>query len=224
MSDWLFKLKDKFIPGPVELGLSDHDALQMEAFDPFADGPTWEQYHKIIKEKYPVRNWIFNVFLAWFDQKFYNLRMRYYDFLSIYVNKDHLVDLRQKSGFDRYTGGYTDPVNKVLRANFRILCDFVESEEFERQRKWYLEEDQSEDNIHWKEATQEMINLHHYWMVERQQDEDKEQILHKLAKNKKTKEEYDEQMEEWLKFYRGLENKEDEMLTRLLKIRRFLWT
>jgi len=219
------KIKSLFsLPGPKELGKSEYNSLPLREFSPFETGYCWEDFHKLIAERYPIRNWIFNVFFRWFSQRAYNLRMRWYDFKSVWINKDHLIDCRQRTKHDYYNGGYIDHVQKVLYANFNILCNFVESKQFERMKKQYLEESvEEESDKDWQDATKEMVSLHHYWMVERDQDDEKYKMLHDIAKSKKTKEEYGEAINIWLDFTKAVDKKEDDMLSRLIKIRRFLW-
>jgi len=212
------------LPGPKELGKSDHNSLPSRKFSPFEKGYCWEDFDKLIAEQYPIRNWIFNVFFSWFSKKAYRLTMRWYDFKSIWINKDHLIDLRQRTKFDHYDGGYIDNVQKVLYANFNILCNFVESKEFERMKQQFLQKNiEDESDKTWQDAAKEMVRLHHYWMTERTQDNEKCQMLHNIAKSKNNKEEYSEAMNVWLDFGRAVDEKEDHMLNRLIKIRRFLW-
>ena len=219
------KIKSLFsLPGPKELGKSDHNSLPSRKFSPFEKGYCWEDHHKLIAERYPIRNWIFNVLFRWFRQVAYNTRMRWYDFKSIWINKDHLIDLRQRIKCDHYDGGYIDPVQQVLYANFNILCNFVESKQFERMKKQFLEQSiEDESDKDWQDALKEAVCLHHYWMVERTQDDEKYQMLHNITNSKKTEEEYIKAINICADFSKAVDNKEDDMLARLIKIRRFLW-
>ena len=93
-------------------------------------------------------------------------------------------------------------------------------------KKQFLEqsvEDETETEKDWQDAVKEMVSLHNYWMTERTQDDEKCQMLHNIAKYKNTEEEYREAMSIWLDFSKAVDEKEDDMLTRLIKIRRFLW-
>ena len=85
------------------------------------------------------------------------------------------------------------------------------------------DENEDESDKDWQDALKEAVCLHHYWMVERTQDDEKYQMLHNITNSKKTEEEYIKAINICADFSKAVDDKEDDMLSRLIKIRRFLW-
>lgn len=211
-------------PGPKELGLSEHNALESRMFSPHTKGFTWEDYDEYVAKHFPVRNAIRN-FFRWLGQKKYNAEMRWYEFTSRYFKKQHLLDIRQGyNSYDLYQYGYCDPCEKILYASFNILKDFVEKEEPLRPEAY------SSDNglnQRWKEVSIEIYDLYDYWMV-RRAAQDKE--IYKLARvrdnfrSPEDEEEYQQAVKVWREAREAFEKEEQANLERLIKVREFMWT
>lgn len=212
------------LPGPKELGRAKYNALPMRSFQPFVKGYCWEDFDIEVKKLYPIRYWIDRVIFRWLSQKVYNLRMFYYHWRSILIDKDHLIDLRQK-GCDFYDGGYLDEVTQILYANFTILVKLVDSKEFKRTSAFYKNEsDEDKCDKKCKDDIREMESLHHYWTIERGMNSKYLSKLHRDLENFLDDEnKYEKAWKKIHAFSQKISDEEDDNLIRLIKIRKSMW-
>lgn len=90
---------------------------------------TWEAWDKEMKSKFPIRYFLFEIMPDFIFGIKRSLNNKIYEFKSKLFLKQHLLDIRQpKCGYYQYRYGYCDMVEKLIFANFNMLCEFVEKE------------------------------------------------------------------------------------------------
>jgi hypothetical protein len=146
--------------------------------------------------------------------------------------KYHLLDIRNAR--HGYIGGYTDPVEMVLLANMAILVQFIKKEKPFEVVNW------NSDPEH-KNAASEMKAIYKWWIKDRKIAHDKwlKQSdkaypdgwfnLEPLSDGTSRmvvpdRDKWEGKRKKVIETEMSLDAKDDEMLERLLKIRRFLWT
>ena len=160
-------------------------------------------------------------------------------FYRKHIQRYHLLDYRDlPHGYD---GGYTDPCEQVLLANFAILKNFVEKEKpFEiydlsmhKDGKFYINNSGEEAEPYYNEIWE----IYQWWIRGRFEEQAAINILSSQVSY--TTEPTDESDPKYGRYYtlihhgpheelRALqdeyEKKQDTMLARLIAIRRHLWT
>ncbi len=215
------------LPSVVDLGWSESNALPIRRFQPDVLGWTWEDYHKEMKAKYPVRYFIMETFVHWFvvhvTMPLRELRWYVRDTL---IRRTHMLDLRQVSwveGCDDYSGGYIDPLSEILYACMNSLNRFITETNAPQHLEWLESQlvathaddpgrGTLEDNC---ALYREAIAIYKWWNVDRKSDFIRMSNSDDYTSPEATK----ATLTRWDDF----EAKEDEMLTRLMKIRRGLW-
>lgn len=223
------------LPTPSQLGMTDdstYDALPMRGFQQPGDtSPTWEDWDERVEKEYPVRfflhqqltPWIRRQYKKWILNPIYWIK---YHLISKY--RYHMLDLRQPKSHGEcgYRYGWIDSDTQMLFALFNILNKFVKYE----MPRWYCpSEEEVQVDPHLltqRQSYLETKNIHYWWNVERlRQEKIISDTLSTWSKAKKDQDPSEHQL--WLdlkKMEDALEGKTDEMIARLLKIRRFLWT
>ncbi len=225
----LKKLKKTFgLPTVVDLGWSDSNALPMRRFQPGVQGWTWEDYHEEMKVKYPIRYFFFETFVRWFSVHVtMPLEHAKWYVRDNLVRRTHMLDLRQTSwvdGCDDYSGGYIDPLNEILYACMNSLNRFISETHGVKHADWLAKtlaekpvDDPSrgvlEDNY---AMYTEAIAIHKWWNIDRKSDFMRMSNTDDYTSPEASKATF----ARWDAF----EAKEDEMLVRLMKIRRGLWS
>lgn len=234
------------IPGPKDLGMGDSNhAMAMEHFCNDNTTPTWESYYARIKREYPIK-YFFASTMASFFMKRYNKISNYVYEIFYYLkchfkrsHQYHKLDLSQPkmitviendgsvnkiNNEDYYSYGWLDVDVRMMYAIFNLLNSYVENE-----LKIITEEDIAKDPsfISYKKDQEEIIAIHHWWNVERkvlQQENhnltDKWYFLSE-AKRKDAAQRASKEVQD---FETAFNNKTDEMIDRLMKIRRKLWS
>lgn len=223
----LFKL-----PSPVDLGWSEYNALEDEEFSDEPKGKTWQDWHRTVKQMHPIKYWIAETFgdwlrySVWFPLK-HPFEKFHYWFVSHFVpsRRYHMLDLRQEGG---YQYGWQDVPEKMLYAMFNLLGEYLNKEKPHDLTQWYTRE-QIEADPGMKmqqDALEEAQAIYHWWTVERKQEfEAESKLTHDWVEARKAKNPNKEELWKALqKMKADLENKEDEMIARLMKIRKSLWT
>lgn len=154
----------------------------------------------------------------------------------------HMLDLRQpyiEHSEDSYRWGWKDAPEKMLYAMFNLLGEYLEEEEhmerflatLEKEEpfaNYEIDEDQKELIRKQEENLREAKLIHHWWLVERKKAQkvymDKLSKWYDLYQLKGDDPEVQKLSEENHKLEDELEAKTDEMIARLMKIRRTLWT
>lgn len=119
---------DKFgPPSPVELGRSKRNALPMKFHADDGDY-TWEDWEIEVKKDYPVRYFIGKTVPRQLHRKIINPVDNFFYWLRTNtINKYHLLDLRQPKTDtkDDYKWGWIDECDKLILANFSVLRDYM---------------------------------------------------------------------------------------------------
>jgi len=203
------------LPTVVELGKSKSNSLPMRDFSPEEKGYCWEDYEKEMKEKYPIRYFLSKTiphyFAVYISMRLSDWKWRIIDLFR----RPHMLDTRSFYG---YNGGYIDPCEQMLYANFAILKKYLDEDPYNI-RDEYSDEEIDEKGLraqqdHYDEAQ----DLWKYWTVDKlEMEAEYQKLLQEWYKDKSRK-------PKWINLKDKIEKTEDEMLIRLMKIRRGLWT
>lgn len=234
----LFFRKLLKLPSPVDLGWSKTNALESAFFSDEPKGKTWEDWHATVKEMHPVKYWCAETAPNFVR---YNLWLpvarpvenAHYWLVSHLVpsRRYHMLDLRQsclKGSQDCYRYGWTDVPEKMLYAMFNLLGEYLNKEEPADLALHYTRE-QIEADPHFKaqqEAYEEAKAIYYWWTVTRHEETARCDKLFddylEARKNKAANRDFlqvSHRTQEKMN-----EDKVEEMITRLVKIRRTLWT
>ncbi len=219
------------LPSPRELGWSQHNALEDEEFSDEPKGKTWQDWHRHVKQLHPIKYFIVESIPKFFRYNIYwpikrPIEKAHYWLVSHFIpsRRYHMLDLRQEGGY-RY--GWQDVPEKMLFAMFNLLGEYL-NKEYPHDLTDYYTEEQIEADAGYK-SQQDSINearaIYHWWKVGRKQEEqainDARNLWYKTRKDKGVRQEHWDKLKELEEAY---ENKTDEMIARLMKIRRTLWT
>lgn len=232
-SGWARIKKKLFgLPSPIELGWSQYNALEDADFSDDPQGKTWQDWHAHVKQLHPTKYFFVETLPKFLRYNIYwpikrPIERSHYWFVSHFIpsRRYHMLDLRQKGG---YQYGWQDVPEKMLYAIFNLLGEYLNKEV-----PYDLSQDYTEAQINadpgmknQQDALNEARAIYHWWTVGRLQEEQKESEMRdtwynaKKAKDPKTKEYWDQLQ----KMKEDGEAKTDEMVARLMKIRRGLWT
>lgn len=222
------------LPSPKELGwtVDDHNALPMALFRQVGDDShTWEDWDEKMRKEYPIRYFLAETVPFWFNTRIKRRLHDVWHYIASHVvpsRRYHMLDLRQpkQKGKYSYRFGWLDSDSKMVYALFNILNTFVKDE---LPNMYCPSEEDVQANPHL--LTQRMTYLevkaiHYWWNVERlRQHKVHDDMLHNWAEAKRAHDPNEHQL--WVdlqKLEADLNDKEDEMIGRLIKIRRSLWT
>lgn len=228
----LFLRKLCKLPSPIELGWSEHNALEDEEWSDEPKGKTWQDWHRTVKEMHPVKYWFAETFgdfvryKVWlpFTRPFEKAR---YWFVSHFIpsRRFHMLDLRQK---DEYQYGWADVPQKMLYAMFNLLSEFLNKETPHDLTQWYTREQiEADEGMKRQQADiDEARAIYQWWTVGRKEEQGMhDKLLHDWSEARRNKSSNREHLWELLQFQeKANEDKTDEMIARLMKIRRTLWT
>jgi hypothetical protein len=220
------------LPSPRELGWSKHNALEDEDFSPDPIGKTWQDWHKHVKQLHPVRYFFVEALPKFFRYNIYwpikrPIEKAHYWFVSHFIpsRRYHMLDLRQPGG---YQYGWQDVPEKMLYAMFNLLGEYLNQEQPYDLTDDYTEE-QIEGDVGMKmqhRSLCEARTIYHWWTVGKKEEEKAiSDMRHQWWLARKAKEPQAEEHHKKLQELEdAFENKTDEMVARLMKIRRTLWT
>lgn len=215
----LFKIF--LLPTPHELGYADKNNALPVFVSSNTEEITWGEFDEEMKVKYPIK-WFFNKSIPHFFSNYkwcigniiYWLKCH---LLSSY--KYHQLDLRQYHELSPYKFGWIDVDTKMVYAIFNLLNLFVEQE----LKHFVCPPENQVGNAFQRNLYFEIKYLHYWWNVERiNQIRKRNEMSNNLhwdddAGNsinyKKLRE-----------FEATMELKEEEMLLRVIKIRKHLWS
>lgn len=218
------------LPTVVDLGWSTMNALPLRRFQSNLDPneKTWEDYHELMKTQHPVKYFLFETVRHWLAVHLFmpldDLKYYVRDFI---FRRTHLLDLRQQSwvpGCDDYSWGYSDPRESMLYACMNLLDRFVKETDAKKKLEWLESElaasepDSCERGIFADSVSlyREALLIHKWWHCDR-----KSEFLRLTRRDDySTTEATRGSLAKWDEY----EEKEEEMLQRLLKIRRGLWS
>jgi hypothetical protein len=207
----------------------------MWSFNP--RGKTWQDWHRTVKQMHPIKYWIAETFAdyvrfkLWFPIKrpisdaYYWLKCH-----TLKSHRFHLLDLRQPGG---YQYGWQDVDTKMVYAMFNLLKEYFKEEPYDLSKDYSLEEINSDPGYKAQyEYLCEAKAILHWWEVERLEDKkSQDSLLHQwsdLRKKHKASPGTDDQVDKMWAVLQNAEldydKKEDEMIARLVKIRKGLWT
>ncbi len=231
----LFKL-----PNPVELGWSSVNALTTEDWRSEGDtSHTWEDWHKTVKKEFPIKYFLaetlpdFIRYKLWFPVK--KPISNIYWWAQYHLNPQyqyHILKLSQsnknKLDCDYYKYGWCDADRRMLFALFNILNEFVEKEMPEG---YYVpSEDEALNDPGMKvqrDYALEIKNIYIWWNIDRKNEyRSINQLQSKwwAAKKSKDRAKAENLWKDLQSAKDSFDNKEDEMISRLMKVRRSLWT
>lgn len=220
------------LPSPIDLGWSAHNALEDAEWSDEPRGKTWQDWHAHVKKLHPIKYFIVEsvpTFLrrkVWWPIKRPLENGRYWLVSHLIPSRRyHMLDLRQKGGY-RY--GWRDVPEKMLYAMFNLLGEYLNEEHpHDLTGEYTREQIEADANLREQQgAIDEARIIYNWWLVGRKQElKQVDDMRHlwwtaKKAKDPK-KDAYWAQLKELEDNY---EKKTDEMVQRLMKIRRTLWT
>lgn len=223
----LFKL-----PSPVELGWSKYNALESRDFPNDPPGRSWEEWHETVKSMHPIKYFFVKTLTFWFTVNIWNKLKDFKYWIVSYIipsRRFHFLDLRQPQGVcDSYQWGWTDVDSKMLYAMFNLLGEYLNKEDPADLTDYYsLEEIEAELNL--KRQHENLVEakiIYNWWTAERKEDykvmDDLLMAWVEARRNKSPNVEYLWQLHKQCD--EEFDKKEEEMLIRLIKIRKSLWT
>lgn len=232
------------LPSPVELGLSERNALPLRRFTPWEKGLCWEDFDDILKQKFPIRFFLLVTLTKFVKYKIYFRIARpisdawyWLKCHTIPSKKYHLLDLRQPcvkgdvDNYDCYRYGWVDVPEKMLYAIFNLLKEYFDEEPFDVSTKYSSEEIEADIGLKRQHHDyQEAKTILHWWQVERKQEINRLSQLSDAWLSAREDDTFPDDPETKLRFdeytaaKEDFENKTDEMIARLMKIRRSLWS
>jgi hypothetical protein len=176
---------------------------------------TWEDWKEEMQKKHPVKFFLndtlplwFRVRWMWFENIWYWIRCHTY-------TKYHLIDIRSKEF--GYKWGWMDRDSVILLANFTILKDFVEKEHPFDVCVW-------DENDEHARVGAEIKDLYDWWMNRRAKEHElRTEKLHRWYEHRGTPD-GPTLHEELNRYEEELDQKDENNLIRLMKIRKYLWT
>lgn len=234
-------MKNPFrLPGPEALGY--RPALESREFSPDTTSAyTWEDHDKYLKTTYPVR---YRLRELWdnFRHSLYPIQ-RFFYYIRCHLQPSyrfHMLDLRDPYGPDGgYLYGYADPRAQIVYAAFAILVQFVEREMPHLKERPIRQETVANSALDlealralddtWHQAWTEIHELYRWWTVGRKAESLAADALYDtyvLAGRDISSSKEDREIAKalWLESRSKEESREEEMLTRLIAVRKAMWT
>lgn len=225
----LFFRKLLRLPDPKDLGMSNSNCLPSREFTPDCDGPTWEDWDIKVKAKFPIKYFFAETLIDFVRFKLWlpiyrPLDEAHYWLVSHTIRRYHILDLRQPKneyGVDEYRYGWRDVPEAMLYAIFNLLDQFVKHE----LPNFYCPPEEDIENKIQRDTYFEILAIHKWWFEDRKREYQEfsncRTEWHKL--HKVGDPHTDEIWNEMNKMHENFENKTDEMIARLMKVRRSLW-
>lgn len=221
------------LPTPIEMGKSTSNYLPYRKITPDCKRYCWEDYLKDLKEKYPIRFFFFKTLKQIFVCKIFNNILNPIKNIKNYIKynfleKHHILDLSQPDNFyniEVYKYGWCDTSEKILYAIFNLLDQFVKNDleyfncpsEYESLISPELKEK--------RDVYFEILLIHNWWFYLRKVDLINYQNEFKRWNNSLyDKEEAKKELLALQKMEDELNKKTEEMVLRLMKIRKYLCT
>jgi len=230
-------------PGPKDLGMSNsNNAMPSRFFQNYKGEATWEDYYEKLKELYPIKFLLLKTIPDFITYKIYyriaNPIGRFWEFIScntIPSRMYHFVDIRQEKSkidpIDDYRYGWIDPCQSIVFANFSILNKFIKDGAFYCPSEEDINNCEFDDEkttlILQRDRYNEMMEVYNYWNTERKILAKEDGIALDMwsryrkedPQSKETRDAWDHLKSTQKKF----DDKEEEMLIRLIKMRKNLW-
>lgn len=198
-------------------------ALPMRAFGAKEGDYTWEDWHEEVKRDYPVRYWLTETVPRFFGRKAYWVGEWWYRIKCAVLPsyRFHLLDLRHPGPGIEYEYGFRDVDTVMLWSCFVCLRSYIEKEEPWDPADGSTPEELAQEPLKSQKARyDEARALYDWWMKGRLEEEAYEKVLFRQFEQNETEDTRDA----WVTYRQWLEDREQEMLLRLIKIRGGLWT
>lgn len=199
-------------PAPMALPMRGFGCDDPNAYD-------WSDWERDTRIAYPFRFWLTHTFPQFFWPMRRVIRDAWY-WLQCHTLRSyrfHLLDIRKPGPGIDYTHGWLDRDTVILYAAFTCLRQFVEIEK-------PVDPTLCDDGNDWSEHKKrhdEVMALYDWWMRGRLEDiaaEERAWAIHE-------KDHRDEGTRRvWIDARQFVEDREQEMLERLIKVRRYMWT
>lgn len=220
------------LPNPVELGRASYNALPIRDLPgPNEDAYTWEDWKEEVTEKYPVRFWLTYTFVRSVINPVRRKVKAAWYWLTCHVlpsRRFHLLDLRSPGPGITYSYGWMDMAEVIQYACFVALRKFVEGEQPVDPTSWATPEqfaDPTSGLAEQKAKHDEVMALYEWWMRGRLQEEHEEgRLFQETRRFDRRSVEYRAAVDAWLGYREWLDTRADEMLHRVISVRRYLWT
>lgn len=190
-------------------------SLPMRIFDPNSEKQTWEDWKAYSKQLYPVRYFISESVPSFIRVKFLrNIEEFNYWIKSFLIRKDHLLDLRGAPFLNEcgeYKWGYIDPDYTLERAIISVF------------EKYVKEIDDVDGGIEAKIKFLESDGIYNEWLnhfyevreIDKFIKEEYPKLINKVKSSSYTESNNYEQ---------ELDEKINDILIRIVKIRKMMWT
>jgi len=220
------------LPAPTEVGFEDN-YLRTTMFSPFGTGPTWEvDYDAAVRRLHPwryfwmkrvvnpiyyggcrVRRW-FGEVLHWVQCMVWPSRYNFYR-----------IDISNADPLHPNQWGYCDASEQIELACWGVLCRFAEDDVMYRPDASTEEDPDTKKMLENQTAHYDEVHeLYKYWTVDRLVDAEKSEALFEVTEHCTSADEYSDAIRDWIKFDEVVLHRREEMLLRLIKIRRGLWS
>jgi hypothetical protein len=206
-------------------------ALPMRGWGSKAGDFTWDDWREQARAKHPFRFWLHETFPHWIrvhitmkiEHWWYWLRTHTY-------NRYHILDLRSDVGLT-YKWGWVEVDQAMMLACFNLLRSFVEKQDGLAYLKWedpnwYANASQDEKDMHDKQRA-DLIGiktLYDWWMTGRQKEHEALDAAYERDSGGMRLAIGNPKLKAYGEALRDLDSRDDEMLAKLMKYRRHLWT
>lgn len=224
------------LPGPKDLGKSiSNYALPSRMFTPENKNYSWEDWHDEVKKLHPIKYFFVETLFKfirnniWYTVKSPFENAYYWTVSHLIPSKRyHMLDLRQPADdeCDSYRYGWIDIDNRMLYAIFNLLNQFVEHEISNTYFPTWEDIKKDPGLQSQRDFVLEVRAIHEWWNVDRKMESKvKRDLLSAWSQARQnglpnTNKLWTELQQSEIDF----ESKTDEMIARLMKIRRKLWT
>lgn len=169
---------------------------------------TWEDWREDMKYKCPVRYFFWEVAAIEFHVRIVRpIKDAWYWVRTHTYRRYHMLDMRSPK--NDYAWGWHDRGPLILYAAFNLLKQYVETEKPFETINWEWNEDH-------RVVGAEIRVLYDWWTSGRAQEH--------LAVDDEYKDTISKRWSSWGEAEQHLNERDDEMLLRLIKIRHYLWT
>lgn len=233
--NWLVRAWERLEPpNPKELGRSEYNALPSSYFSDDSDAYTWEDWHKEVARDYPIRYFLTHrIRNFWWASGGYVVRRLsdawyWVKCHTLTSHRFHLLDLRNPAPDIKYTHGFMDVAEVMMWSCFVLLRGYIEKEQPPNPRDhWPAEEVGPEGPLYEQQQHyDEAMALYTWWMKGREEERKATDAFYEAYKSiaKSDKEARNAAAKVWHEAEAAADKREDEMLNRLIVIRRSLWT
>lgn len=223
----------RILPTPKSLGFSHNHFLNSTLFmdDDDKSTDTWEEYYKKCKEQHPVRYFIYQT-VKWLS-KWPRVEDAFYWLRTHTKDRYHILSLKEAEpeNKDGYKWGWIDRSEALALANFLVLRKFVE-EERSLDCSEAVKKAEEEGDPHGQlpllrsqqEGYEEIMALYNWWVKDRFEEYRIFDEQEKAARDTYHKNGTQENSDKYYEACEAKNKREEEMLIRLVKIRKTLWT